>query len=251
MSIAEYVSEALTPFSTYEEHHGAVPVTTSCLYPSNALVTVFVRGGPTGAVVSDDGQAIDELTAVNLDIPDADRFLYRFCRQSGMKAEKGVIFSPRIEWRQLPAAIAFVANTAATAVTAGLQSLKTRRGRDFHKELDNVLLRSFPKDRIKRKFRVVGQSARPYTFDIVHVDSNILIVDSVVPDSNSIHSRATAHFDVGRRQDDSIIQHLVYDDEENWKAADLNLLQTVTTIVPLSQAEPVMREYAKEYVGRT
>lgn len=244
MSITEYVNEALKPFSTYQERHGAVPVTTTCLYPSNAMVTVFVRGGPNGAVVSDDGQAIDELTALNRDIPDADRFLYRFCRQSGMKAEKGVIFSPRIEWRQLSAAIAFVANTSAAAVTAGLQSLKTRRGRDLHKELDDLLFRSFPEDRIKRKFRVVGQSTRSYSLDIVHVNSHILIVDSVVPDPNSIHSRATAHFDIGRRQDDSIIQHLVYDDEENWKAADLNLLQTVTTIVPLSQAEPVMREYA-------
>ena len=244
MSIAEYVNDALKPFSTYQERHGAVAVTTTCMYPSNALVTVFVRGAMNGAVVSDDGQAIDELTALNRDISDADKFLHRFCNRSGMKSAKGVIFSPRIEWRQLPATVAFVANTSVAAVTAGLHLLKKRPSRNLRKELDHVLLQSFPEDKIKKGFRVVGHSTRAYSFNAVHVNSRILIMDPVGPDANSVNSRAIAHFDIGRKKDDTIIQRLIYDDDLRWKAADLNLLQAAAKVVPFSNIEPAMQEFA-------
>ena len=247
MSISEYVNEALKPFSTYQESHGAVAVTTPCLYPSNAMVTVFVRGGPNGAIVSDDGRAIDELTVLNREISDVDRFLSRVCWRSGMNARNGKIYSPRIEWRQLPAAIAFVAQASATAVTIGLQRFKTRRNRDLHKELRNLLFQSFSEDRIQKDSRLTGHSTRSYSFDnIVQVSAHLLIVDPVVNDPNSINARAIAHLDVSRKQDDSIIQHLVYDDTVEWKAADLNLLQTAATIVPFSNLEPVMREFARQ-----
>jgi hypothetical protein len=246
MSIVENVNEALQPISAYHERHGAVAVTTTCMYPSNALVTVFVRGGMSGAVVSDDGQAIDELTALNRDIPDADKFLHRFCVRSGMKSDKGVIFSPRIEWRQLLAAIAFVANTSVVAVTAGLQTLKKRPSRNLRKELEHVLYQSFPEDRIKKDFRVVGHSTRSYSFNAVHVNTRILIMDPVGPEANSVNSRAIAHFDVGRKNDDTIIQRLVYDDELRWKAADLNLLQSAAKVVPFSNLGPAMQEFAIE-----
>ena len=246
MSIAEYVDEALKPFSTYWESDGAVAVTTPCLYPSNAMVTVFVRGGANGAIVSDDGRAIDELTVLNREISGVDRFLSRVCWRSGMNAKNGKIFSPRIEWRQLPAAIAFVAQASATAVTVGLQRFKTRRSRDLHKELRSFLFQSFPEDRIQKDSRVTGHSERSYSFEnIVTVNLHSLIVDPVVNDPNSINARAIAHLDVSRKRDDSIIQHLVYDDTAEWKAADLNLLQTAATIVPFSDLGPVMREYAR------
>ena len=219
---------------------------TSCLYPSNAVVTVFVRGGENGAVVSDDGHAIDELTALNRDIPDVDRFLNPICRRSGMNAKNGIIFSPRIEWRQLPAAIAFVAGASASAVASGLQKLKTRRSRNLQKELQYRLLQSFPRDRIQRDSRIVGQSTRTYTFDsTVQVNSHLLIIDPVVADPNSINSRAIAHLDVSQKQDDTIIQRLVYDDQEDWKAADMNLLQTVAKMVPLSHLGTAIQEFVK------
>ena len=243
MNIAEHVNEALKPFSAHRESDGAVAVTTTCMYPSNALVTVFVRGAMNGAVVSDDGQAIDELTALNRDIPDADKFLHRFCNRSGMKSSKGVIFSPRIEWRQLPAAVAFVANTSVAAVTAGLQILKKRASRDLRKELDHVLFQSFPGHRIKKGFRVVGHSSRAYSFNAVHVNTNILIMDPVGPDANSVNSRAIAHFDIGRNKDDTIIQRLIYDDHLQWKAADLNLLQAAAKVVPFSNIGPAVSEF--------
>jgi len=244
MSIAEHVNEALRPFSAHRERHGAVAVTTTCMYPSNALATVVVRGALNGAVVSDDGQAIDELTALNRDIPDADKFLRRFCNRSGLKSDKGVIFSPRIEWRQLPAAVAFVANASVAAVTSGLQTLKKRPSRNLRKELDHVLYQSFPEDRIKKDFRVVGHSTRAYSFNAVHVNSRVLVMDPVSPDANSVNSRAIAHFDIGRNGDDTIIQRLVYDDDLRWKAADLNLLQAAAKVVPFSIIGPAMQEFA-------
>ena len=245
MNTAQYVRQTIGSIFMAVEHDDAVSVTTSCLYPSNSLVTVFIRGGPNGAVVSDDGRAIDELTALNRDIPNADKFLRKFCVKTGLEAKNGKIFSPMIFGGQLPAAVVFVANASAAAVSWGVNKLKVSRARDLRKELEDVLAQSLPASRIERNYRVEGQSTRNYRFDhVVHLGSQVLIFDPVNPDANSINARAIAHFDVGNRKDDQILQHLVYDEDENWKTSDLGLLQMAATIVPLSRADGVVRDYA-------
>lgn len=240
MKTAEYVSEALAPLSTFEERHGAVAVRTSCLYPSNAAVTVYVRGGPImGAIVSDDGRAIDELTACNRDIQHADKFLSPFCRRAGLVAENGKIRSPRIEAHQLASAVAFVANASANAVSRGLALLRPRSRSTVKEELEALLNHTFPIQHIERSWRIEGESTRTYKFDtVIKLDNRrILLIDPVSPDPNSINAHAIAHLDVGRLKDSSIAQRLVYDDHDNWKSSELSLLQMAAPIVPLSHAE--------------
>ena len=245
MNTADYVNDAMAPFATYEERHGAVAVTTSCLYPSNAMVTVFVRGGPNGAIVSDDGRAIDELTALNREIPNADKFLYRFCRQTGLKAQKGRIVSPKITGNQLVATIAFVANASASAAAWGVEKFKLRRRRNLRKELEKLLNQSFSRTQIQKKRYIQGKSTRPYCFhNVVRLDGRVLLIDPVIPDPNSINSHAIAHLDVSQRRDETIIQRLVFDDEEKWNAADLNLLQMAATLVPLSGLDETVRGFS-------
>ena len=245
MNTAEYVHEAMAPFATYEERHGAVAVTTSCLYPSNAMVTVFVRGGPNGAVVSDDGRTIDELTALNREIPNADKFLYRFCRQTGLKAQEGKIVSPKITGNQLVATIAFVANASASAAAWGVEKLKLRRRRNLREELEKLLNQSFASAKIQRRRYIEGKSTRQYCFhNVIRLDGRVLVIDPVTRDPNSINSHAIAHLDVSRLRNDTIIQRLVFDDEEKWNAADLNLLQMAATLVPFSGLEVAVRGFS-------
>ena len=244
MNTSEYVTEALAPFSSFEERHGVVAVPTACLYPSNAVVTVYVRGGSEyGAVVSDEGRAVDELTACNREIPDADRFLLRFCRRGGLRAKNGKITSPKVEAGQLAASIAFVANASAAAATGGLASLKLRSLRDLRKDLEILLGRTFPSGRIVRDRRIEGKSTRSYRFgSVIRLEhERLLLVDPVTPDANSINAHAIAHLDVSLRKDDSILQRLMYDDEDHWRASDLNLLQTTATLVPFSRSEELLR----------
>lgn len=244
MNTGNYVEHALAPFSMFAECNGAVAVTTSCLYPSNAMVTVYVRGGPNGAVVSDDGRAIDELTALNRDIQNADKFLSRFCNRLGLRAQNGKISSPRVSAQQLPASIVLVANASAAAVTWGIDKLKLRRRRNLREELEKLLNLSFPSDIIEKKRHIEGKSTRQYRFDtVIRLDERILLIDPVVPDANSINSHAIAHLDVKQREDEQIIQRLIFDDDEDWSAADLNLLQMAATLVPLSRVDQAMKRF--------
>ena len=247
MNTQNYVENALAPFTKFAEHNGAVAVTTSCLYPSNAMVTVYVRGGPNGAVVSDDGRAIDELTALNRDVKNADKFLSRFCNRSGLKAENGKITSARVSAQQLPASIVFVANASAAAVAWGVDKLKLRRRCNLREELEKLLNLSFPGDIIEKKRQIEGKSTRYYRFDtVVRLNERLLLIDPVIPDANSINSHAIAHLDVRQREDESIIQCLIFDDEEDWSAADLNLLQMAATLVPLSRVDQAMKKFRIE-----
>ena len=244
MNTANYVELALAPFTKFAERNGAVAVTTSCLYPSNAMVTVYVRGGPNGAVVSDDGRAIDELTALNRDITNVDKFLSRFCNRSGLKAENGKITSARVSAQQLPASIVLVANASAAAVVWGVDKLKLRRRRNLREELERLLKLSFPSEIIEKKRHIEGKSTRHYRFDtVIRLNERLLLIDPVMPDANSINSHAIAHLDVRQREDDTIIQRLIFDDEEDWSAADLNLLQMTATLVPLSRVNQAMKGF--------
>lgn len=244
MTAAAHVSEALTLFSTFNKVQDAVVVQTHCLYPDNAIVAVWVRGSPEyGFVASDEGRAIDELTTCNREIPNVDRFLARFCQRGGLSASKGNIVSPRVGMQGLVSAILFVANASAEAVSKGLDALKSHRPRSLRRDLESVMIGTFPSQRIKRDVHLQGETSRYYRFEaeIDIGEGSRLLIDPVTPDANSINARHVAHYDFGRRSDARFIQHIVYDDRENWRAADLSLLQMAATIVPYSKAGSVLR----------
>lgn len=237
MSAIDFIKNALEPFTNYHEREdGAIAVPTHCLYPSHAIVNVYIRGGKTGAIVSDEGGAIDELTTYNRKITNPDRLLRRFCRRTGLEAKHGKIYSPSVEPQQLAASVMFVANASAAAVTWGLEHLKTHRRRDIRKELESLIERTFPDASIMTE-RLSGKSTRQYKFEhVVHIGDHRLVIDPVVPDANSINSHAIAHLDLRQLQDELISQRLVYDDEAEWNAADLNLLRMAAPLVPFSKA---------------
>lgn len=237
MNTADHVKACLAPYRDFAERHGSVAVTTACLYPSNSLVTVSVCGGPNGMVVSDEGRAIDELTALNREIEDADKFLRKFCTKSGLKTERGKIASPIVSHDQLSATVAFVANASAAAVKWGVDHLKSRIKSNIRNELELALKGYFTAGQFKSERHYSGKSTRVYKFEhVIRQKNQLILIDPVLPDASSINSRAVAHFDVQRLGDDNIIQRIIYDDgEEKWNSADLDLLQMSATLVPFSR----------------
>ena len=231
-----FVREALTPFLACVDVGERIAVPTQCLYPSNASVTVYLTGGPQGARVSDEGGAIDELSAHGRSPGNPDRYLRRFCNRAALMSERGKIYSPVVPLSGLAAAITLVANTSAAAAHWGIEHLKFPRRRDLRKELYEVLRLRFPEDRIEGGRRLTGKSTRQYRFDqVVRLNGErLLVIDSVLPDANSINSHTVAHLDIRQNDDPNVLQRLVYDDEEHWNAADLNLLQMAATLVPFS-----------------
>lgn len=232
----------------FRSHHAvtenSVAVPTHCLYPSGSAVVVFVQGSANRALVSDEGGAVGELVSHNRIIDNPDRILRRFCKKPGLHAKDGVIVSPIVSQSMLASAVIQVANASASVAHWGAENLKAKRKKDIRRELHTLLTRVFDKDRISSEGKLLGKSNRSYKFDrIVELNNDkMLIVDSVLPDPNSINSRAIAHFDVKQAGDDRIIQRVVYDDEDDWSAADLNLLQMSATLVPFSRLEPAFEK---------
>ena len=235
MSDMSFVKSALEPFCRYSLFEGQAAVTTHCLYPSNSAVTVYVSGGPSGAVVSDEGGAASVLAEHGRVVPDIDRYLKRFCHR-GLKTSGGKIFTPPVSAEQLTAAVMLVANASSEAAKWGVENLRVSRQRNLRKELYDALSRHFPKEQIDRQHRITGKSNRQYRFDnVVKLsDGRILVVDAVVPDPNSINAHAVAHLDLSRRGEERILQRMVYDEEADWQSSDLNLLQMAAKLVPLS-----------------
>lgn len=245
MNTEKHVLDALSIFSTFERVKDALAVHTHCLYPDNSVVTVLVRGGPGyGFMVSDDGRAVDELTAHNREVPNANRFLSRFCRREGLTAENGEIRSGRVDATGLASAVSFVANASARAVYRGLEVLKIRRPRNLKEDLAGLLHATFPVQNIRKGVRIQGGSTRTYRFEsVVDFGPRRLVIDPVTRDPNSINAHAIAHMDIGNLRDPDIQQRLVYDERDEWPAADLALLQTAAKIVPFSNSGEMLGRF--------
>ncbi len=245
MNGLEFVREALSPLPGLEQLAERVAVATHCLYPSNAGVAVFVSGGPNAAIVSDEGGAIDELSTHNRMVPEPDKFLRRFCRPLGLKVENGKIYSPTVPAEKLHSAVVLVANASAAAAHYGFEHIKLHHRRDLRKELRSILERSFEKAKIEAERELAGNSSRPYRFDhVIRINANrLLVIDAVLAEPNSINAHAIAHIDLGQLEDENIVQRMVYDDQEEWRSADLNLLQMASTLVPLSGLEAALHPF--------
>jgi hypothetical protein len=72
-----------------------------------------------------------------------------------------------------------------------------------------------------------------------------LIVDPRSNDASSINARVVANLDVKATNNPTLEQRLIYDDEEAWTAADLNLLQGGAPSIPFSRSAGSHQENCK------
>jgi hypothetical protein len=222
-----------------------VRVSTHVLYPSNSAVTVTVRGGTETVLVSDDGGAMGELISSGLRTQISDRQIFPTVKIQGLRVKHGVILSPQISTRALPAAIVLVANASADVARWALEHIKFEARRNFREDLERLLGKYFH-DNLKHDTPIIGASNKPHKFNYVIYlprDRRFLI-DPVTNDHNSITSRVVANLDVRNAQDPHIEQLIVYDDRLRWGASDLKLLELGARTVPFSQAEPEIKRHA-------
>jgi hypothetical protein len=123
--------------------------------------------------------------------------------------------------------------------------MKIKRTRDFRIALADFLKKTF-EDRVSHNAIIVGHSNKPHRFANVVSFSNgkRLIVDPVAHEASSINARVVANLDVKANNDPMLEQRIVYDDEEDWTAADLNLLQVGASAIPFSRSEEVIERLA-------
>jgi hypothetical protein len=239
------VERVMRDFLSVDEINDGVRITTHCMYPSNGLVRVFVRGGYDTIMAADDGEAVGEALAAGLVIDNPDKLLRHLFRDQGVAISRGIIHSPQMPLDDAPLAVLQVANAAKEAAHWLYDHVRIKKSLDFRKLLADYLEKTFV-DRLAHKRKIIGKSNKPHNFDnVVSFSSgDILIVDPVRNEPSSINARVVANLDVRSLENPRIHQRIIYDDEDDWSASNLNLLQVGATAVPFSRAKEVISRIA-------
>jgi hypothetical protein len=219
-------------------------VTTQCMYPSNGLVEVTLRGGTSTVVASDEGGAMGEALAAGIPMRHFGAQISNLVRDQGLLFGDGVIYTAPIPIEAAPLAVLLVANASQDAARWLYDHVKIKRSRDFRELLATYLKKAFD-DRVAPA-TIVGHSRKSHKFaNVISFPSgNRLIVDGVTNEPSSVSARVLANLDVKANEDPRIIQRIVYDDDEVWTAADLNLLQIGADVISFSHSSEVIERLA-------
>ena len=233
MSCPSFVEIALSQLAHCRRSGDAILVDTHCLYPSGKTVTVAVLGGPTQAVVHDNGGACDTLGEHGVELEKPNDSLKRFAKARDLNVENGQIVSPPVSADWLPVAILLVANASKDAADTLLNKHNFNAKSDFRRDLKFLFRNKYGDKRFHENYKVFGKTESQYKFDYaLKIDKKIILVDAVLPDRNSINSRVVANLDVHHLHQPDIFQRIVYDENDKWGLQDLKLLRTGAPVVP-------------------
>jgi hypothetical protein len=243
------IAHGLADLTSVELVSDGIRVTTHCMYPSNGLIRVTVRGGKESVVVSDDGGAAGEALAAGIPVGEHTRPLSQLVKGQGLIISDGVILSPRMPAEGVVLGILHVANASQEVARWLFEHTKIRHTRDFRLLLSDFLVKRFDGSVVQET--IIGHSRKPHKFaNVIRLSGGRrLIVDPVAHEASSINARVVANLDVRSTNDPLIEQRIVYDDEEEWKPADLNLLQVGATVVPFSQSSSVIERLVNRHQG--
>jgi len=211
------------------------------MYPSNGFVQVIVYGGGDSFRVSDNAGAINELVSAGIDVHRSDGSIARKLKEQGLQVSHAAIVSQVCTRNELPIAIALVANASKDIAEWLFDTARIRPQRDFKALVRAFLDRTF-ESRAQKDVTIVGGSNKPHRFDNIVITPNggRLIVDPVIHDHSSISARIVANMDVRNADIPNLEQRIIYDDEDDWNAADLNLLQVGAPVIAFSKSVAVI-----------
>lgn len=244
--IASSLALGMRETFSLEAMSDGIRITTHCMYPSNGLVRVAVRGGRETIVASDDGEAVGEALSAGVVLRDPDRVIRPLVTVQGLLVNRGMIHTPSMPLSAAPLAVLLVANAAKEAAQWLYDHQKIRRDRDFRRLLTDFLKKQF--DDQVAEAKIVGMSNKAHKFQNVISFANgwRLIIDPVANDPQSINARVVANLDVRSINDPLLEQRIVYDDQEKWSPSDLNLLQVGANVIPFSRAPEVIERVAHQ-----
>jgi hypothetical protein len=110
--LANLIGRSLDSIASITRIADGVRVTTHCMYPSNGLVQVTVRGGVETVVASDEGGAVGEAMSAGIPFKNYNPMLAHRIRDQGLSISTGVIFTPRIPVDAVAIAVLHVANAS-------------------------------------------------------------------------------------------------------------------------------------------
>ena len=175
----------------------------------------------------------------------ADRMLRARVKNRGLIVQNGVIRSPEVPIKGIPAAILLVANASKDVAEWALGHLRFRVPRNFKEDLAHLLERYF-NESLTKDIPILGASnkAHKFTYVLNLRHNKRVLIDPVLNDPSSINSRVVSNLDVQNTRDPNLSQFIIYDDSLHWPASDLKLLQIGAPTIPFSHAEPEIRRLA-------
>ncbi len=249
MMIDDIVMSALQGWPRAFEQGGDVIVPTHCLYPSNGSVTVSICPAIGGSyIVTDRGGAYDEVSSSGSRLAPfvAARMLKHLVSGYGLAVDGNcLVRADRVKQDELMSSIVLVANASKDAAGELLNRFRPRLRRNLKAELAKLLELQFP-HHVLRNQVVVGASNKAHRFDsAVRLSGDRqLVLDVVSREASSINAALVAHLDIKNANIFSLEQRIIYDDQDKWSAADLNLLKIGAIPVPFSQAASVLERLA-------
>lgn len=217
--------DGLNKISVVRQLRDSVRVTTHCMYPSNGLVSVAVRGGRETAVVSDEGGAISEASSAGITKFPSDKVLSRIVAPQGLSVRGGVVLSPSVPISSTHVAVLLVANGSKQVAEWLYQNANLRVVRDFKAAVAHVLQMTFH-TQLNHEIPIAGVRKTHKFANVVFLpNEKKLIVDAVTPDASAISTRVIEHLDVRQSNNPAILQRIVYDDEMEWTTENLSMLQ--------------------------
>ena len=243
--IYEPLVDGLAKIAAVTQIDGGWRVVTHCMYPSNGLVAVTVRGGIRTIVASDEGGAFGEALSAGIAVRDYSRAVSNLISDQGLLMREGVIFTPGVPIEASAPTVLLVANASQGVARWMFEHTKVKKARDFREVLSDFLQKRFEK-RLSHNAVIVGKSNKPHRFaNVISLDQERrLVIDPVIRDTSSINARVVANLDVRSANDQGVIQRIVYDDDESWSASDLNLLQVGAPVVAFSHSREVIERMA-------
>lgn len=245
MTLLQQVQVAMDEWPRPRALESVVAVPTHCMFGSGKVIRVYVAGGGARVVVHDGGAAIDELSSSGGRMPNAVKLLRGFLRPWGFSVtDRGEITSPLVPVADLAPTVALVANAAKEASDFLLDRWKPVIRRDFKQALRTLLEAEFPQ--LKQEVRLSGQSTKQHRFDfsIPTKEGGELLIDAVAHEQSAISASVLKNIDVRNIAGKRVIQRVIYDDAQEWRAEDLNLLKLGATPVPFSRAQGVIERIA-------
>lgn len=239
------VQSALAGWPAPVSKGDCIAVPTHCLRADGAVIRVIIKGGENSFIVHDDGGAMDELADVGGHIPEAITLLRRQFSDQGFRiSEAGAITSPAVPLSDLAPTIALIANASKEAGEFLLGRWRPVVARNFRAVLRKLLEAEFP--HVSTGFTVAGASTKQHKFDfaIERDGGSVIVLDAVFNDANSIRSAIVRGIDVAKAEAPNVKLRLVYDDDADWSAEDLNLLQLGGSVIAASKAPQILHALA-------
>ncbi len=250
MNLRERVASSLADWPSLSEEDNHILVPTHCLYPSNSSVIVWVGRAMDSFIVHDNRGAFDEVSSSG--VLDRHSIVYstfmvkHVVDAFGLAIDAtGLIKVNRVDADELLNSIMLVANASKETALTLMGRFRPRLRRNIKADLASMLEIKFP-HHVERNGVVIGKSNKPHKFDnVVRLGGDRqLILDAITREASSINAALVAHLDVKNAEYPKIEQRIIYDDNDNWTAADLNLLRLGAIPVPFSRASEVLERLA-------